>query len=130
LTQADEITRIEVALDVLVGEMVAIDMAPRALALKDGLLEDRTRAAILDAVVLLGERLRRLVGDDGPTTWPRAGIITDALRSLPLRGRRRGDRARHPAQWKEANMSDDDIFEDDSDQYKLSGLCKGRGFRQ
>ena len=47
MIEAGEIPRIEAALDVLLGELVAIDMTPRAPAPKDGLVDDRVRTAIL-----------------------------------------------------------------------------------
>ena len=89
MSKTGEISRIEAALDVLLGEIMAIDTSPRALALKDGLLDDRVRTALLDAVVLLGDRLRRLVDDDtldriaddvakGPHWQQRLGILISA----------------------------------------------------
>jgi len=89
MTPYNEVARIEAALDVLVGEMVAIDTAPRALALKDGLLNDRVRTTLLDAITLLGERLRRhiaeaaliQIADDvakGPHYHRRLGVLVAA----------------------------------------------------
>jgi hypothetical protein len=80
MTEVRELARIELAVDALLTEIVEFDMGPRALALKGGLLEDRVRAVLLDAVVLLGERLRRKSATPrsrrSPRTSPRVRTIT------------------------------------------------------
>jgi len=87
-----EIARVEAAPDVLLAELIAIDTSPHARALKNGLLNDCVRAAIVDTIALLGERLRRQIGNDsldqlaediakGPHYHRRLGILVDVWRA-------------------------------------------------
>ena len=73
MIEAGEIPRIEAALDVLLGELVAIDMTPRAPAPKDGLVDDRVRTAILrrDHTLAVSKKDGQLTRSHG--AWIAAG---------------------------------------------------------
>jgi hypothetical protein len=63
MSRHSEMARIEAALEALLGELVAIDTAPRAMTSRD--TPDRLRTAIVDAIILLGEQA-------APRDWRRS----------------------------------------------------------
>ena len=71
MSEANDIARTEAEVDALLGELVAIHTTPRAMALKEGLVEDRTRSQSSASLSYFERRTAEGFGAGG--RGPRAG---------------------------------------------------------